>query len=305
VQSWRGQKSLADAAKQGYSGLLSSGYYLDLMWPASRHYAVDPMSDATATLTPEEKSHILGGESCQWAEWVTPENIDSHIWPRNAVIAERLWSPQNVTDVASMYTRLNAVSLDLEFLGLTHRSARMHMLHRMAGTGDISALRVLADVVEPVKDYNRWDDAKGPIDFHAPLTRMIDAVYPESDVARHFSDLVQAFIKSGYKDLATETEIRMWLTTWRDNDVRLHPLLQQTFLLQQDVALSQNLSALGAAGLEALEYLDKGQPEPDSWKTQQVALINQAKQRSDDLLLMVVAPVEQLVEAGGTSTPHN
>jgi len=301
VQSWRGQKSLAEAAKQGYSGLLSSGYYLDLMWPAARHYAVDPMTNETASLTPEESKHILGGESCQWAEWVTPENVDSHIWPRNAVIAERLWSPQNVTDVASMYRRLNAVSLDLESLGLTHRSARMHMLHRMAGTGDISALRVLADVVEPVKDYNRWDDAKGPIDFHAPLTRMIDAVYPESDVARHFSDLVQTFIKSGYKDLATETEIRMWLTTWRDNDVRLHPLLQQTFLLKQDVALSQNLSALGAAGLEALDYLDKGQPEPDSWKTQQVALINQAKLRTDDLLLMVIGPIEQLVEAGGTS----
>ncbi len=303
VQSWRGQKSLAEAAKLGYSGLLSSGYYIDLMWPAARHYAVDPMTNETASLTPEESKHILGGKSCQWAEWVTPENIDSHIWPRNAAIAERLWSPQNVTDVASMYTRLNAVSLDLEFLGLTHRSARMHMLHRMAGTGDISALRVLADVVEPVKDYNRWDDAKGPIDFHAPLTRMIDAVYPESDVARHFTDLVQTFIKSGYKDLATETEIRMWLTTWRDNDVRLHPLLQQTFLLQQDVALSQNLSALGTAGLEALDYLDKGQPEPDSWKAQQVALINQAKVRSDDLLLMIAAPVEQLVEAGAVQ--HN
>ena len=114
VQSWRGQKSLAAAAKQGYSGLLSFGYYLDLMWPAARHYAVDPMADAAATLTPEEKSLILGGESCQWAEWVTPENIDSHIWPRNAVIAERLWSPQDVTDVASMYTRMNAVSLELE-----------------------------------------------------------------------------------------------------------------------------------------------------------------------------------------------
>jgi len=303
VHSWRGQKSLAEAAKQGYSGLLSFGYYLDLMWPAARHYAVDPMSGDAASLTPEEQKRILGGESCQWAEWVTPENIDSHIWPRNAAIAERLWSPQNVTDVASMYARMNAVSLDLEFLGLTHRSARQHMLHRMAGTADIAALRNLADVVEPVKDYNRWDDAKGPIDFHAPLTRMIDAVYPESDIARHFSDLVQTYVQSGYKDQAVEAQIRTWLTTWRDNDARLHPLLAQTFLLQEDGPLSQDLSALGAAGLQALDYLDKAQPAPDSWKTQQLALIDQAKKPMADLLLMVAVPVQQLVEA--SAAQHN
>ncbi len=303
VQSWRGQKSLAEAAKQGYSGLLSFGYYLDLMWPAARHYAVDPMADEAATLTPEEKSRILGGESCQWAEWVTPENIDSHIWPRNAVIAERLWSPQNVTDVASMYTRMNAVSLNLEFLGLTHRSARLRMLHRMAGTADINALRNLADVVEPVKDYNRWDDAKGPIDFHAPLTRMIDAVYPESDIARHFGDLVQTFIQSGYKDQAAEAQIRTWLTIWSDNDAKLHPLLAQTFLLEEDVPLSQNLSAVGVAGLQALDYLDKGQSAPDAWKTQQLAAMGQAKLRQADVLLMVAAPVEQLVQA--SAGQHN
>src|SRR5579863_8725375 len=126
---------------------------------------------------------------------------------------------------------------------------------------------------------------------------MIDAVYPESDVARHFSDLVQTFVQSGYKDQAAEAQIRMWLTTWRDNDARLHPLLDQTFLLQEDAPLSQDLSALGAAGLQALDYLDKSQLAPDSWKTQQFALIEQAKLRQADLLLMVVAPVEQLVEA--------
>src|SRR5580765_2233024 len=124
VQSWRGQDSLAAAAKQGYSGLLSYGYYLDLMWPTARHYAVDPMSGAAATLTPEQQKLILGGESCQWAEWVTPENIDSRIWPRNAAIAERLWSPQVVSDVNSMYARMQAVSFELESLGLAHSSAR-------------------------------------------------------------------------------------------------------------------------------------------------------------------------------------
>lgn len=304
VQSWRGQDSLASAAKQGYSGLLSYGYYLDLMWPAARHYAIDPMSGGAASLSPEERGRILGGEACMWAEWVTPENIDSHIWPRNAVVAERLWSPQEVKDADSMYARLNAISMHLETLGLTHRSARMHMLHRMAGTEDITALRVLADVAEPVKDYTRWDDSKGPIDFHSPLVRMIDAVYPESDVARRFANLVKGYIQSGYKDQAAEAQIRASLTSWRDNDSKLHSLLGQSFLLQEVAPLSGNLSAIGAAGLQALDYLDKSQASPESWRAQQLGVMEQAKARQADLLLMVVAPVQQLIDASANPTQH-
>ena len=56
-----------------------------------------------------------------WSEYVNAENIDSRIWPRNAAIAERLWSPQEVRDVPSMYARMNAVSAELEWVGLTHR----------------------------------------------------------------------------------------------------------------------------------------------------------------------------------------
>ncbi len=301
VQSWRGQESLAVAAQKGYRGLLSYGYYLDLMWPTARHYAVDPMTGAAASMTPEQKALILGGESCQWAEWVTPENIDSHIWPRNAAIAERLWSPQEVIDAGSMYARMYAVSLELESLGLSHNSARERMLHRMAGKSDIAALRALADVVEPVKDYNRWSGEKGPINFHSALSQLIDAAYPESDTARQFAVLVQQFVQSGYKDQAAETQIRTWLLLWRNNDVKLHPLMGQSSLLQEDIPISQNLAMLGAAGLQALDYLDKGQPEPDLWKTQQLAVIEQAKRPVAGLLLQVTAPVQQLVEASAGS----
>ncbi len=298
VQSWRGQQSLAAAAQQGYSGLLSFGYYLDLIWPAAQHYAVDPMSGAAATLTPEEKTRVLGGEACMWAEWVTPENIDSHIWPRNGAVAERLWSRQEVTDVDSMYARLNALSLRLEWLGLTHRSARMYMLRRMGGT-DSFYLRTLAEVTEPVKDYNRWDSSKGPIDFHATLIRMVDAVYPESDTARDFRDLVQNYVHSGYKDKVAAGLIRSSLKTWQDNDSGLHPLLEQSFLLHEVMPLSQNLSAVGAAGLKALDYLDRSEPSPESWRTQQLMLVEQAKTPTADLLLMVVSPIQQLIEASG------
>jgi hexosaminidase len=302
VQSWRGQESLATAAKQGYSGMLSFGYYLDLMWPAARHYAVDPMSGAAATLTPEEKARILGGESCMWAEWITPENIDSHIWPRNAVIAERLWSPPEVQDVASMYARMNELSWRLEWLGLTHRSAEIQMLHRLAGADDISALRTLAEVVEPGKDYTRGQRLKGPRDNYTPLNSLSDAVSPESDEALRFHDLVQAYIQSKYQDRAAEAQIRASLAAWRDNDAKLHPLLEQSFLLHEVAPLSEDLSALGAAGLSALDYLDKSEPAPESWRTQQLALIERAKTEKADLLLMVGAPVQQLVEASAGQT---
>jgi hexosaminidase len=305
VQSWRGQESLATAAQQGYSSLLSFGYYLDLMWPASRHYAVDPTSGAAASLNPEEKSRIIGGEACMWSEWVTPENIDSRIWPRNAAIAERLWSSPEVQDTGSMYTRLDMLSRRLEWLGLTHRSSMVPALYRMAGANDIAALLTLAEVVEPVKDYARMNSLKTVWNFRGPLNRLVDVVRPESDQARHLRDAVQTYIGSGYKDQAAEEEIRTRLVAWRDNDARLHPLLEKSFLLNELAPLSEDLSTLGAAGLLALDYLHRSTPSPNSWRAQQLALVERAKTPKADLLLMVVEPVQQLIERseGQTQEP--
>jgi hypothetical protein len=75
--------------------------------------------------------------------------------------------------------------------------------------------------------------------------------------------------------------------------------------LQEDETLSQNLSALGAAGLQALDYLDQSQPAPDSWRSQQLAMTAQAKARSADVLLMVAAPVEWLLLASGGANGGN
>ena len=297
VQSWRGQQSLASAAKQGYSGLLSFGYYLDLMWTVERHYAVDPMSGDAANLSDEEKKRILGGETCMWGEWTTPENIDSRIWPRAAAIAERLWSSADVQDVSSMYSRLEELSWRLEWLGLTHRSAKIQMMRRMAGTEDMSALRTLAEVVEPVKDYTRMNSLKGPWDFRAPLNRLVDAVDPESLMARRFAEQVQQYLQSGRKDKALAAEIRRRLAAWKENDARLHPLFERSFLLKEVQPISEDLSALGGAGFAALDYLERGERGPDVWKTQELAVLERAGTAKADLLLMVVAPVRELVEA--------
>ena len=296
IQSWRGPDSLAQAAKQGYRGLLSSGYYVDLMWSAERHYSTEPLSGAASSLTPEEQKRILGGEACMWAEYVSPENIDSRIWPRTAAIAERLWSPQDVRDVNSMYQRLSVVSDWLDGFGLTHNSSYAPMLRRIAGTNDIAALKVLADVLEPVKDYTREETAPAPATSASPLNRVVDAVRPESATARQFADAVNELV-GGTPKPGSEARIRELLSRWRDRQVELQPQNEKSLLLKEVTPISQNLSALGAAGLAALDYLDRGEPAPAPWVAAQLALVEQASKPQAQLLIMVAPSVGRLIQA--------
>jgi hexosaminidase len=301
IQSWRGPDSLAQAAKQGYRGLLSSGFYVDLMWSAERHYSTEPLSGAAAGLTPDEQKRILGGEACMWAEYVSPENIDSRIWPRTAAIAERLWSPQDVRDVNSMYQRMEEESLRLEWLGLTHNSSYLPMLRRIAGNDDISALKDLADVLEPVKNYTREQTATEPATSAKPLNRVVDAVRPESVTARQFADSVNTLV-AGSSRPGTEERVRHLLNRWRDNQLELQPLFEKSLLLKEVAPISQNLSALGASGLAALDYLDRGETAPAAWVTQQLAIVEQAKKPQSQLLIMVAPEVGKLIEASARDT---
>ncbi|HXW90593.1 MAG TPA: family 20 glycosylhydrolase [Terriglobales bacterium] len=302
VQSWRGQESLAQAAKQGFRGILSYGYYLDLMWPAARHYAVDPMSGAAANLSPEEAEHILGGEACMWSEYVSPENLDSRIWPRLAPIAERLWSAPSVVDVNFMYRRLEVTSRWLDWLGLTHNSSYPPMLRRIAGSDQIAALRTLADVVEPVKDYTREETAPLEPTSLMPLDRLIDAARPESATGRHFGAMVDAWLADPAAAPAKE-QLRGMLNEWRDNQSSLQPFETQSFLLQEIIPVSQNLTRVATAGLEALGYLERGERPAEGWKSQTLAALGDAGKAQAQLLLVIVPAIEKLVEAAGGGSP--
>jgi len=311
IQSWRGQGSLAQAATQGYRGMLSNGYYLDLGWSAARHYASDPTSGPAANLTPEQQQLILGGESCMWVEYANAENIDSRIWPRNAAIAERLWSPKEVTDVASMYARLDTMGAQLEWLGLTHRIYYRQMLQRIAGPAsspeDLDALRTLTDVVEPVKDYTREALAPAEPTSYTPMNRVVDAVPLESDSARRFGDLVDKFLAAGCHDPATEGRLRTQLAAWRDNDAKLQPVAQRSFLVREVAGTSRDLAALGSAGLAALDFLSKGGNVPSDWKASQLMEIEEIKKPKAQLLLIPAAAVQRLIEttAGGCTVPKS
>jgi hexosaminidase len=294
IQSWRGPDSLAEAARRGNRGILSAGYYIDLNQPASQHYVADPLAGAAAKLTPEQQRNIVGGEATMWSEFVTPENMGGRIWPRTAAIAERLWSPKNVTDIDSMYRRLAIISSYLAYAGQTYNSTSDQMLQRMAGANDITSLKVLASAVEPPKEYAR--ESLASYNSLTPLIKMVDAVSPESDRAREFLRLAK-LVAAGQATSEEWKQVREWLILWRDNDAALQPTLAQSALTAELEPVSRTLSQTAVIGLSALDALQNHSPVSEPVRQQQLSFLKSAEAPQAVLLDMVVPAVEVMVNA--------
>jgi hexosaminidase len=294
IQSWRGPEFVGQAVKGGNRAMLSAGYYIDLNESAAEHYAADPEGAGPTTLTSDESKKILGGEATMWSEFVTPENVDSRIWPRTAAIAERLWSPRDTRDVASMYERLAIISQKLDDYGLKHNSSYPAMLTRMSGEPDPLPLRVFGDVMQPPRHYEREELRE--YDAFTPLNHMVDAIPPESNTARQFSDMVDRII-AGKATTEDWDQAQEWLVLWRDNDVQLQPLLSRSDLTKELAPVSTNLHFVSQAGLDAIGYLREHHHAPPTWKTRQIEYLKKSEKPQAILLNMVAPAVLKLVQA--------
>ena len=294
IHSWRGPASLAEAARKGYHGILSAGYYIDLVFPASQHYLADPIPQDT-TLTTEEAKYVLGGEATMWGEWVSPETIDSRIWPRTAAIAERLWSPRNVTDVEDMYRRLSVISRQLEELGLTHEKNYGMLLRRLAASDNTGALRTLASIIEPVKEYRRYQ--MRPQTMLSPLTGLVDIARPDSETARQFAANVDAFLSDAPRFAIYRPNLEHTLAEWLTASRDLGPMIDRSPALQEARPLVSSLADIGEAGLEAITHLSSGDPVTSEWRDAHLALLDEATKPKAALEFVVITSVRKLVIA--------
>ncbi len=309
IQSWRGQRSLFQAASRGYRGILSAGYYIDLNQPATQHYLVDPtvlppldQNDPTAKgvevpehLTPEQEGRILGGEATEWTEYITPEILSNRVWPRSAAIAERFWSPQADRDVVSMTARLGWISHELRMQGVENGGVIEGMVQRIAGTTATDRLMVLAAMVQPPLDYSRESVPGQAYDEIRPLIHMTDAVPAESETARLFAELAHA-VAAGSATRTQHAEARAWLTLWVGNDTGLAPTLEANALTMELIQVSHNLSRTAAIGLEALDRIEgRGGKGRETTAQQQTELKELEKLTPAALRNMAAKPVEELV----------
>ena len=105
IQLWRPgfrgtPLSPEEIANQGNKSISSRGFYLDVFMPAYYHYLNDDFTKFNIS------PNLLGGESAIWGELMDASNFETRVWPRAAVIAERLWSDRNRIEVSSMYERM-------------------------------------------------------------------------------------------------------------------------------------------------------------------------------------------------------
>ncbi|MFZ0138210.1 MAG: family 20 glycosylhydrolase [Candidatus Sulfotelmatobacter sp.] len=294
VQSWRGFDSLAAGAKNGYSSILSAGYYLNLMSTAAAHYLVDPLPKASG-LSPEEQARILGGEACMWDEQTTSRDIDSRIWPRAAAIAERLWSPRDIDNVDDMYRRLAVESLRLEALGLTHISQEGVSLRQLAGTREIDPLATLASVLEPVTFHDRAH-LQHPNQL-TPLNQLIDALPPDPPSRHNFELLVNAYLEDPETRSQRQAELIANFKAWIAAEPGILRLMAGSPMLARAEPRVQQLIVLGTIGLEAVSHLSSGLPAAAGWKAQQLALLDEAEKPQALVRFTVINPLRDLVSA--------
>jgi hexosaminidase len=294
IQSWRGAKSLSDAAKLGYRGILSQPYYLDGMKAAKEHYLSDPLP-SSSDLTPEQRKLVLGGEVCMWGEHIDARSIDSRIWPRSAAIAERFWSPESVNNVDDMYRRLAVESIRLEALGLTHLSHEGSALRELAGTENIDALRVFSSVLEPVSFSERYQGQH--TSQLTPLDNLVDAVRPDPPSRHDTNRLTHQFLRAPTASEEARTLLEKNFQSWIIAAPAIEAQLAASPLLALAEPRAQQLPGLATAGVEALNYLSKGIKAPAGWKQRNLALIDAAKKPQALVRFTFLSPLEELVNA--------
>ena len=285
VQSWRGYKSLDQAAREGYGAIWSTTYYLDHMGPAEYHYLSDPLP-ADSKLTKEQASHVVGGEVCAWGEFLSPENIDSRIWPRTAAIAERFWSPRDVTNVADMYRRLDVVSVWLEQDGLQHLSSTNKMLRQISGTEELGPVGVLGKISSPegVGSREQMNHHGTPSTQLIPLVKLTDAVVPDPLYRRQFEALVDGLLSDAPKFGVGSVELTATFQQWRDMGPGFGAISAKAPVLLNASGRVLELEKLGSGGLEALNYLRSGTTPSSEWKETQMALIKEAEAPDESLV---------------------
>jgi hexosaminidase len=169
------------------------------------------------------------------------------------------------------------------------------MLRRLAGGLDTAPLQTLVSVVEPVKEYRRYQQR--PQTMLSPLTGLVDAARPDAAGARSFSRRVNFILSDAPRFALHFSTLRDTLTSWRDAGPVLEALMDKSPALAEARPLARDLSSAGAIGLEALAYFSNGVAPTAEWRDARLAALAEMEKPKAALEFPFLPALRELVVA--------
>jgi hexosaminidase len=156
-------------------------------------------------------------------------------------------------------------------------------------------LRTLASVVEPVKEYRRYQQR--PQTMLSPLTGLVDAARPDSLEARRFNASVELLLSDAPRFESGARSLRATLSEWQAAGPELEALIDGSPALAEARPLASDLSRTGTIGLEALSYIEKGVEPGAEWRASRLAALEEIAKPKAALEFPALQSVRQLVFA--------
>ncbi len=217
VMAWNSMRRAADAARRGNDTVVTGWpLYFDAaqgdsaqepratvhMSTLAEVYSWSIMPDG---LTPEQQSHVLGGEAALWTERIrTPEHLFYMLLPRELALAEILWTPHENKDWNGFLKRLPAQFAWLEARGYAFRIPNTAF--------DVTGGRVVFTAVPgDVQTVDAWTDAERvTVRLSSPIAGTLR--YTRNGSAPSFS--ATAYAKPLALDLSTGESIAVRAATF-------------------------------------------------------------------------------------------
>jgi hypothetical protein len=331
-QAWRGPNALLASAFLKHPTLVSYGFYLDWGLSSDQLYRnqlngvlpdeTDPIlkrlnplipipaGRPAGMLTEAEASNRLGGEAALWSEFTTPASLDARLWPRAAVVAERLWSPAGQSrDFDNLWRRLYAVFPPqtnwLEGLFQPGKYVYRHLSHKY--TVD-SPMDQLVDRL-PMESYLAQE-------FNQAITRALNTHSVDSRAANTGATDTRVIDTPAINTRASDTratntgaiDTRALQNRDRqgaglaDLDRAIAMLNRWTQELKkasaQDPQLTKDASQAVQIGLEAADF---AKPKPPGWAAASLATLKQLSDNHREIVIAICPGVIELVKSYGAA----